>query len=538
MPEQIIQIKSLPGIKRDGTRLEGDNYVDGQWVRFQRGLPRKIGGYRSISKHLKNLVRSLHEYTQDGLTYIHAGSSAAVERFFIDEDNNTSSITYREPASLAASGDTVWQFDTETTAAAPGLQLVAHAAANGSDISNSLGGQLFYGDLFGTTALTEATAFPADANISGGVVSLRPYTVVYGADGFVGWSPDCADFTVSGAGYAFVTGQKIVRGLPMRGGPGASPSGILWSLDSVLRMTFVGGTAGFQFDTLSSQSSILSSQCPIEYDGVFYWIGVDRFLMFNGVVREIENNLNINFFFDNLNFAQRQKVFAFKVPRYGEIWWCFPKGDSIVPNHAIILNVREGSWYDTELPAGGRSAGASPAVFRRPLLAGSLATEQAGSIRVTAGGDTRITESGDVRVTEDTGQNRYKFWVHESGVDEVDGTIVVPIRSFFETADISLPVAAGIAKGTQVLMIEPDFVQRGPMTVTVTGRANARAREVEGEPMTFEDTAATPQEQVVYLKTQRRELRFRFESNVVGGDYQMGLILAHVQPGDGTVIGG
>ena len=46
-----------------------------------------------------------------------------------------------------------------------------------------------------------------------------------------------------------------------------------------------------------------------------------------------------------------------------------------------------------------------------------------------------------------------------------------------------------------------------------------------------------PQEQVVYFKTQRRELRFRFESNTTGGDYQMGLVLAHLQPGDGTTIG-
>ena len=42
MAEKIVQIKSLPGIKRDGTKFEGDQYVDGQWVRFQRGLPRKI----------------------------------------------------------------------------------------------------------------------------------------------------------------------------------------------------------------------------------------------------------------------------------------------------------------------------------------------------------------------------------------------------------------------------------------------------------------------------------------------------------------
>ena len=40
MPTQVL--KSQPGIKRDGTKFEGDFYVDGQWVRFQRGRPRKI----------------------------------------------------------------------------------------------------------------------------------------------------------------------------------------------------------------------------------------------------------------------------------------------------------------------------------------------------------------------------------------------------------------------------------------------------------------------------------------------------------------
>jgi hypothetical protein len=55
--------------------------------------------------------------------------------------------------------------------------------------------------------------------------------------------------------------------------------------------------------------------------------------------------------------------------------------------------------------------------------------------------------------------------------------------------------------------------------------------------MTFPDVATTPQEQVIFLKEQRRELRFRFTSNTIGGDYQMGQILAHVQPGDGTTLG-
>jgi hypothetical protein len=582
---------SKPGIKRDGTKFEGDQYVDGQWVRFQRGLPRKIGGYRSINKFLRGLPRALHEYTQDLQTYVHAGSADRLERFFIDGTYNTSVITDRTPASgFTVDAGNLWQFATayDTT---NGNQIVAQVAPNLNCICNSDGGALFVGDLLGTSALTQVTLVPGNFNVTGGVVTLPPYTFAFGNDGYAAWSvpnkPN--DFTGSGAGNAYITGQKVVKGMPLRGGPGNSPSGLFWSADSLIRGTYVGGTAVFQFDTISAQSSILSAASVIEYDGIFYWIGTDRFLSFNGVVREVENNLNINFFFDNLNYAQRQKVFAYKVPRFGEIWWCFPFGDSIEPNHAVIYNVRENTWYDTELPNGGRGAGLFPAVFSKPLLSGVEPQEaEAVSVAVNAAGtgyavgntltvvgglgqlDTELTvatingsggitgitisnagqyteiPTNPVSVTGGAGSaatfnlvfdNPYKFWVHEVGTDEIDGLTLNPIQSFFETADLSLPVTAQINKSLQVLMLEPDFVQSGDMTVQVMGRANARAPEVNGVIMTFVEDPQTPQEQVVFLKTQRRELRFRFESNTLGGNYQMGLVLAHVQQGDGTTLG-
>ncbi len=591
MAEQIVQIRSTPGIKRDGTKFEGDQYVDGQWVRFQRGLPRKIGGYRSINKFLRGLPRALAEYTQDLQTYIHAGSSDRLERFIIDSTFNTSVITDRTPTSGFTTDDAnMWQFATsyDTT---NGNQLVAQVAPNLNCICNSSNGELFIGDLLGTSVLTAVTLVPANFSVTGGVATLPPYTFAFGNDGYVAFSvPNTPnDFTGSGSGNAYITGQKIVRAMPLRGGPGNSPSGLFWSADSLIRGTYVGGTPIFQFDTISTQSSILASNSVIEYDGIFYWIGTDRFLMFNGVVREVENNMNLNFFFDNLNYAQRQKVFAYKVPRFGEIWWCFPFGDSTEPNHAVIYNVRENTWYDTELPNDGRGAGLFPAVFSKPLLSGVAPQEaQAFSVTVTAAGtgytagDTlavvggiglitteltvstvdggggvtgvTITNAGQystaptnpVSVTGGTGSaatftitydNPYKFWVHETGTDEIDGLTLNPIQSYFETADLSLPVTAQVNKSLQVLMLEPDFVQSGDMTVQVMGRANARAPEVNGIVMTFPETAQTPQEQVVFLKTQRRELRFRFESNAIGGDYQAGLILAHVQPGDGTTLG-
>ena len=539
MAEQIVQIKSLPGIKRDGTRFEGDAYVDGQWVRWQRGLPRKIGGYRSISRYLREVSRALHEYTQDSLTYVHSGSANFIERFYIDGALNTSTIANRTPLTLAADANNMWQFDVDTAAGLGGIQLVAQVAPNLGCICNNTGGQLFYGGLLGTDPLQEITDLPTGYSVTGGVLALHPYTVAFGNNGYIMWSVpgDPTDFIGDGSGAANVTGQKLIRGMALRGGPGNSPSGLFWSADSLIRASFVGGDAIFQFDTISAQTSILGANTVIEYDGIFYWIGTDRFLMFNGVVREIENNMNQNYFFDGLNMAHRQKVFSFKVPRYGEIWWCYPRGDATEPSHAIIYNVRENAWYDCELPNGGRSAGVFASIFPKPLLTGVAPTIGGVETRITEAGDTRITEDGNVRVTEDSEVTQYRLWVHEQGVDEIDGLTINPIPSYFETADLSLPVLSQTSKALEVLIMEPDFVQSGPITVQAKGRANARAPEVDGDVKTIVETPSTPQEQIVYFKTQRRELRFRFESNCIGGDYQAGLILAHLQPGDGTVVG-
>jgi hypothetical protein len=231
---------------------------------------------------------------------------------------------------------------------------------------------------------SQTLTFNNNVSVSGGVVSLHPYVFVYGNDGVIRncSAGDPSDWVSADANEVNVATGKIVKGLPVRGGSNA-PSGLFWSLDSLIRVSFspqtlgVSGTANFgvtnfwRFDIISSQTSILSSQCVIEYDGIYYWIGVDRFLLYNGVVKEIPNPMNQDYFFDNLNYTQRQKVWATKVPRYGEIWWYYPRGDSEECNDAIIYNVRENTWYDAGTALGTRrSAGYFSQVFAFPVAAG------------------------------------------------------------------------------------------------------------------------------------------------------------------------
>jgi hypothetical protein len=157
-----------------------------------------------------------------------------------------------------------------------------------------------------------------------------------------------------------------------------------------------------------------------------------------------------------------------------------------------------------------------------------------GSPRITEDNNFRITETNpvDQRIT-DTGYTSYKIWRHEIGSDEIDGSSINAIYSYFETGDISMmtsekPTSAAI----RISMVEPDFVQSGDMTLQITGRINARAPEVNSEIKFFPAVANTPEEQQVFFKEQRRELRFKFGSNTVGGDYQMGEVIAHIESTD------
>jgi len=505
-----IPIQSQPGIRRDGTLYDGQEYNDGLWTRFYRGRPKKMGGYRAVTSTLPEIVRGMNSYTADAVNYIALGGQSTLTQIRTDSTGNFVASNDRFGA-MVTDAENLWQFAVFNSSAtgAPDNKLVAHAAPNLDDISSTVERQIYYGDITANTGLTATAMDPC----SGGIVSIYPYLFGYGNGGRVDVS-HVGDLSVANES-AFVTGQKIVKGLPLRGGGGGGAV-LLWSLDSLVRGTFDSSIltgVPFDFDTISDSTSILSSQGVLEYDGIYFWIGVDRFLMFNGVVREVPNTMNLNFFFDNINFSARQKAFAFKIPRWGEIWFCAPLGNATECNTAIVYNVRENTWYDTALPATGRTIGYFASVYEKPLMVDSTLDELAGG---------------------------YTLWQHETGTDQINGGNVQPIRANI-TSDEKDFIEQGIDKAMRIDVLEPDLVQVGDVTVTVLGRSNPRAADLESVSITipeFDGVDATPlpaEDQVIEFKTERRLMRFKIESNTAGGDFYLGKTMAHVEPTDGRI---
>jgi hypothetical protein len=687
MTKKVFAIDTQPGVQRDGTIFDMNFYTDGRWVRFQRGRPRKIGGYRAITQDAHGYSRGLYVNSVDGINQIFNGYNNGLEVIIIDNlgigsgvnpftftglvltlntlvggtlytngtytnvtltggsgsgakativvsGGSVTTVTVTTPgngyvvgntlsATAASIGGTgsgfsinvatiddgftasdlnLWQFDSSFDAQGSGNQLLlAHPGQNLAQIDQTTVTPVLAGNIAGTTMspLTDTSGTTPTGDIievAGGVVVLHPYVFVYGDNGLI---KNCVagnpyDWNGPDSNEVNVASTKIVKGLPVRGGSNA-PSGLFWALDSLIRVSYTPTTITvastpqtfyWRYDIISSQSSILSSQCVIEYDGIYYWIGVDRFLLYNGVVKELKNNFNQNYFFDNLNYAQSQKVYAQKVPRFGEIWWFFPSGDSTECNDCIIYNTRDDCWYDAGTADGARrSAGYFSQVFRFPINAGDdLSVEQeifsnsvttintnanievplssvtnliavgqlvkgtgiaddsvitiiapsatAGFYTVTL--DKPATASGTVTATFNTTAGRITLWQHEIGTDEVVDQASNAIESYFTTSDLGW-VQGGPSQASPVgdnfwlhlERMEPDFIQSGEMTFQVTGRPFAQAEDTTSPPYAF-----GPDTRKIDLREQRRELRLTFTSNVQGGDYQLGKVLLHANVGD------
>ncbi len=659
MTKKVFALDTKSGVQRDGTDLDKTYYNDGRWVRFQRGRPRKVGGFRQIVDNLIGPSRGIFVNPQDSFTNIFSGYSGGVQKVAINDIGIGAGVLDFTLTGFTANDYNLWQFDALYDVTGGEQVLLAHPGQDLAQIDSTVNTPVLYGNINGTSLspigvftvaatlassttvtvadtaqigagqLVTGTGIPSNTyvasvtsttvfeitnaatttgsstltidnqiSVSGGVVALHPYVFVYGDNGLI---KNCAagapnDWVSADANETNVATGKIVQGLPVRGGSNA-PSGLFWSLDSLIRVSYaptnitVGGTTVTQYwryDIVTSQSSILSSQCVIEYDGIFYWIGVDRFMLYNGVVKEIPNDMNQNWFFDNLNYAQRQKVWASKVTRFGEIWWFYPRGDATECNDAIIYNVREGIWYDAGSAIGARrSAGYFSQVFHYPVAAGwdYTRTGVIYSGTLTSGGSsytdgvynyfsmsdgsgsgataTITVASGIVTsvVIQDPGSgyevgdiltallpgggsgfqytisevvNNVSLFQHEIGVDAVQNGLATAIESYFETNDLgwvsggpSQPAMMGENRWLRVERVEPDFIQSGDMTCYVVGPPYADEASKVSDPYVF-----SPNTGKIDMREQRREARLRFVSNVAGGNYQLGKILISADFGD------
>jgi hypothetical protein len=467
----IYTIAVKPGIKRDGTVFESEEFTDGVWCRFQRERARKMGGYRQLFTSFSGIYRGLIAVPYEGVNYVFAGNATQLDVFTTGLTFGTgigpfpatilpgttfASITLTGSSTFTITGDVTtvftpgstvifsqtipvnytiassvystpnttitltapysgspttvwlnndpvftpdpatgpfvndWQFDALFNPTTTQLSLLAHPGRNLTNIDNGVPTQVLVGNVAPSTGNSWTFSGLADTagqnptylpvSVSGGVCVLYPFIFVYGTTGFIANNNVSSIYTEQTlydwngplANQVNISASKIVKGMTMRGGTN-SPSGLFWATDSLIRVSFLSNNTAapfWSYDIVSSQISIMSSNAVVEMDGTYFWMGVDRFYLYNGGVKVLQNDKNVNYLFDNINYEQRQKVWATKIPRYNEIWFFYPRGTSTECNDAIIYNTKDQIWYDAGKAVGAqRSCGYTTELFPNPIWA-------------------------------------------------------------------------------------------------------------------------------------------------------------------------
>lgn len=521
MTTNVIVLTSDPGIQRDGTFYDNKSYIDGQWVRFYRGRPRKIGGYKLIDQGSSTIIRTIYNYdnpmTSSSVdTYLGREDSVGYERF----DYNGSSVSgfiNRTPVTYVANSNNLWTFDTFIGNDGGVLTpfIVAHVAPNASDMNNSIEGPIYYGSAEDNTPLLST-----NIDASGGIIFAPPFLIAYGNNGEIKWT-DPGEIT-SWVGSQNIANNKIVKMVLARGS--SFPQLLAWTSNSLMSLSYNANdfesSDYFQTVTIDNKITVMSSNSIVGFANQYFWIGLNQFYFFNGIVQPLQNTMNAEYFFSTIDLRSRTKVWGEIVnPSTGgtEIWWHYPKIDPDNPNvvtqectHTIIYHVEIKKWSDTAV---NRAAGAQIGPFPLPMMSDSQLLPSTGT---------------------------YPLWMHEFGYDKQIGATKYPIESHFETHiyDFFEGNPAN-NRAMRTRRIEPDFSMTRPgdqvshMTVTVKNRffpsdtIENNKIQVKGPYLFDNDT-----QKIDAVNSQGRLVSYRFDSNEVGGSYTMGKTLLNYDIGD------
>jgi hypothetical protein len=303
---------------------------------------------------------------------------------------------------------------------------------------------------------------------------------------FLNWTPA---ITNQAGGLSLSIGSRIVAAVQTR-------QEILVFTDLALySLQYQGPPYVWGAQTMADNISIMGPNAAIVANNTTYWMGDDKFYMYNGQTQTLRCDLR-QYIFQDFNFAQRDQVFAGTNEAFNEVWWWYPTSGSTVPNRYVVYNYAEDIWYYGQLT---RTAWLDSSFNGRPIAAFS---------------------------------NR--LVVHETGVDDNANGTPAPIPAYITSSEFDIQDGDRFGFVWRVL---PDITFRGstannPQAVMTllplqsSGSGYNNPLSVAGTasaPITR--TAVLPVEQftgIIYTRVRGRQMAMKIESSGLGVTWQLG----------------
>ncbi len=145
--------------------------------------------------------------------------------------------------------------------------------------------------------------------------------------------------SINSAGFIKVSsGSRIVGAFRTR-------QEILVFTDATLHsMQFLGTNEVFGLQELETNISIASARSIAGASGVVYWMGTDKFYVYNGRVSTLPCSLREHVF-NNISYEALSYVYAGTIEAQSEIWWFYPSSGSLINDSYIVYNYKDNIWF-------------------------------------------------------------------------------------------------------------------------------------------------------------------------------------------------
>jgi hypothetical protein len=169
-----------------------------------------------------------------------------------------------------------------------------------------------------------------------GSATLDPMLIRWSAqDDIYNWTPD----PTNQAGFIRIShGSEIVSVVQTR------QEVVIFTDSAIYSLQYLGPPYVWVPQLLGDNISIMSTNAAIIASGVIYWMGVDKFYVYDGRVNTLNCDLR-RFVFGDLNQQQALQVFAGTNEGFNEVWWFYCSANSSAVDRYVIYNYLEKIWY-------------------------------------------------------------------------------------------------------------------------------------------------------------------------------------------------
>jgi len=290
---------------------------------------------------------------------------------------------------------------------------------------------------------------------------------------------------------------------------------LVWTDTALYSLQYVGTPIVWSSTLLSDNVSILSDRAWSTASGKTYWMGIDKFYIYEGSTSTLTCDL-LQYIFDDspgINNEQNAQIFSSTVEKFNEVWWFYCAAGSTVPGRYAVYNYTEKIWYF-------------------------------GTMIRTAGIDASVISHLPI-AADDTNK---KLMFQETGNDDLSTNVSVPITAYITSAEFDLDDGHNFSFVWRML---PDITFRGssaanpaatmyllPLSNSGSGynnntSTNSNQSVADQSSAAVTRTATIPVEQFtgqVYTRIRGRQLSIKVESTALGVQWQLGAPRLDIRP--------